>query len=95
MTENGWSARQVTRQLGPSDCVVRKCWDQWIREISFTPRPGSRRLRQASRREDLHIVRNARVQPIASSVAIQEQLVPSVGAPVSSRTIQKHLAKGI
>ncbi|GFX18982.1 transposable element Tcb2 transposase [Trichonephila clavipes] len=25
------SARQVARQLGRSDCVLRKCWDQWIR----------------------------------------------------------------
>ncbi|GFX13592.1 uncharacterized protein TNCV_3136651 [Trichonephila clavipes] len=26
--EAGWSARRVARQLGRSDCVVRKCWDQ-------------------------------------------------------------------
>ncbi|GFU50983.1 uncharacterized protein TNCV_4461761 [Trichonephila clavipes] len=39
--EAGWSARRVARQLGCSDCVVRRCWDQWIREMSFTRRPGS------------------------------------------------------
>ncbi|GFU78468.1 transposable element Tcb2 transposase [Trichonephila clavipes] len=38
--EAGWSARRVTRQLGRSDYVVRRCWDQWIREMSFTRRPG-------------------------------------------------------
>ncbi|GFW80895.1 transposable element Tcb2 transposase [Trichonephila clavipes] len=47
-------------------------WDQWIREMTLT-RPGSRRPRQTSRREDHHIVRNARVQPSASSAAIHAQ----------------------
>ncbi|GFU54304.1 transposable element Tcb1 transposase [Trichonephila clavipes] len=36
MMEAGWSARRVARQLGSSSCVVRRCWDQWIREMSFT-----------------------------------------------------------
>ncbi|GFX37305.1 transposable element Tcb2 transposase [Trichonephila clavipes] len=35
MMEAKWSARQVYRQLGRSDCVVRRYWDQWIREMSF------------------------------------------------------------
>ncbi|GFU39172.1 uncharacterized protein TNCV_1902691 [Trichonephila clavipes] len=77
--EAGWSARRVARQLGRSDCVVRRCWDQWIREMSFTQRPGSGRPRQVSRREDNHIERNARVQPTASSAAIQVLVVPSLG----------------
>ncbi|GFX92198.1 hypothetical protein TNCV_1741181 [Trichonephila clavipes] len=47
----GWSSRRVSRQLGHSDCVVRNCCDQWIREMSFTRRPGSRRPRQTSRQE--------------------------------------------
>ncbi|GFU46348.1 transposable element Tcb2 transposase [Trichonephila clavipes] len=46
--EAEWSAGLVARQLGSSDCVVRRCWDQWIREISFTRRPGSERPRQTS-----------------------------------------------
>ncbi|GFV38668.1 hypothetical protein TNCV_4420361 [Trichonephila clavipes] len=29
MREAGRSARQVSRQLGGSDCVVRRCWGQW------------------------------------------------------------------
>ncbi|GFV35533.1 transposable element Tcb2 transposase [Trichonephila clavipes] len=52
MMEAGWSARRVVRQLARSNCVVRRYWDQWIREMSFTQRPGSRRPRQTSRRED-------------------------------------------
>ncbi|GFU39785.1 transposable element Tcb2 transposase [Trichonephila clavipes] len=79
--EAGRSARQVARKLGHSDYVVRRCWDQWIREISFTRRPGSGRHQQTSHREDRHIVRNAQVQPTASSAAIQAQVAPSLGAP--------------
>ncbi|GFV28576.1 transposable element Tcb2 transposase [Trichonephila clavipes] len=71
--EAGESARRVGRQLGRFDCVVRRCWDLWIRQTSFTRRPGSGRPRQTSRREDHHIVRNARVQLTASSAAIQAQ----------------------
>ncbi|GFX43572.1 transposable element Tcb2 transposase [Trichonephila clavipes] len=93
MMEAGWSDRQVARQLGRSDSVVRRCWNQWIREMSFTRRrPGH--PQQTSRREDQHIVKNARVQPTASSAAIQAPVAPSLGAPVSSRTIRRHLAEG-
>ncbi|GFT18160.1 HTH_Tnp_Tc3_2 domain-containing protein [Trichonephila clavipes] len=62
--------------------------------MSFTRRPGSGRPRHISRREDHHIVRNARVQPTASSAAIQVKVAPSLGAPVSSRTIRRCLAEG-
>ncbi|GFW68418.1 uncharacterized protein TNCV_3299601 [Trichonephila clavipes] len=36
MIEAGWSARRVARQLGHSDCVVRRCWDQWIRDVIYS-----------------------------------------------------------
>ncbi|GFV49332.1 HTH_Tnp_Tc3_2 domain-containing protein [Trichonephila clavipes] len=62
--------------------------------MSFTRRPGSERPRQRSRLEDRHIVRNARVQPTASSAAIHALIAPSLRAPVSSQTIRKHLAEG-
>ncbi|GFU17546.1 transposable element Tcb2 transposase [Trichonephila clavipes] len=88
MMEAGWSARRVARQLDRSDCVVRRCWNQWIREISFTRRPGSGRPRQISRREDRHIIRNAHVQPTASSAALQPQVAPPLDrGPVFVRTI--------
>ncbi|GFT30022.1 transposable element Tcb2 transposase [Trichonephila clavipes] len=61
--EVGWSAQRVARQLGRSDCVVRRSWDQWIREMPFTQRQGSGRSRLTSRPEDHHIVRNPCVQP--------------------------------
>ncbi|GFW48917.1 HTH_Tnp_Tc3_2 domain-containing protein [Trichonephila clavipes] len=47
-----------------------------------------------SRREDRHIVRNSRVQPTASSAAIQAQVAISLGIPVSARTIRRRLADG-
>ncbi|GFV65883.1 HTH_Tnp_Tc3_2 domain-containing protein [Trichonephila clavipes] len=62
--------------------------------MTFKPRSGSGRHRQTSHREDRHIVRNARVQPTASSAAIQAQVAPSLGAHVSSRTIRRRLAEG-
>ncbi|GFX19479.1 transposable element Tcb2 transposase [Trichonephila clavipes] len=93
MMEDGWSARRVSHQLGHSDCVVR-CRDQWIREMSFTRRPGSGHPRRTSHPEDRHIVRNARVQPTASLAAIQAQAAPSLRVPVSSRTIRRRLAEG-
>ncbi|GFW43150.1 transposable element Tcb1 transposase [Trichonephila clavipes] len=82
--EAGWSAKRIARQLGGSDCVMRRCWDQWKREMSFAQRPGSGHPRQNSRREDRHIVRNARVQPTASSAAIQAQrhTAPTAGVMV-------------
>ncbi|GFX81316.1 transposable element Tcb2 transposase [Trichonephila clavipes] len=94
MMEDRWSARRVARQLGYSDCVMRRCCDQWIREMSFTRRPGSGCPRQTSRQKDPHILRNARVQPTASSAAIQAQVALSRGAPVSSRTIRRRLFEG-
>ncbi|GFX96717.1 uncharacterized protein TNCV_245041 [Trichonephila clavipes] len=73
MMEAGWSARRVPRQLGRSDCVVRRCWEQWIREMLFTRRLGSGCPRMTNRREDC-----ARVEPTASSAAIQAQIAPSL-----------------
>ncbi|GFX67042.1 transposable element Tcb2 transposase [Trichonephila clavipes] len=61
--------------------------------MSFTRRQGSGHPRQTNT-EDHHIVRNARVQPTASSATIQTQVAPSLGAPVSSRTVRKPLAEG-
>ncbi|GFU31668.1 transposable element Tcb2 transposase [Trichonephila clavipes] len=84
MMEAGWSARRVARPLGRSDCVVRRCWDQGIRKMSFTRRPGSGHPRPTSRRENRHIVRNAHVQPTVSSAAIQAQqhTTPTAGVMV-------------
>ncbi|GFV57357.1 HTH_Tnp_Tc3_2 domain-containing protein [Trichonephila clavipes] len=63
-------------------------------EMSFTRRPGLGRPRQTSRREDSHIVRNARIQLTASLAAIQAHVAPSLGAHVSSETIRRRLGEG-
>ncbi|GFU28736.1 transposable element Tcb2 transposase [Trichonephila clavipes] len=62
--EAGWSAKSVARQLCRSDCFVRRCWNQRIREMSFTRRPNSGRPRQISRREERHILRPILVLPL-------------------------------
>ncbi|GFX61548.1 HTH_Tnp_Tc3_2 domain-containing protein [Trichonephila clavipes] len=61
--------------------------------MSFKPRSGSGRHRQTSHREDRHMVRNARAHPTASSAAVHAHVVPSLGSPLSSRTIRKRLAE--
>ncbi|GFT34599.1 HTH_Tnp_Tc3_2 domain-containing protein [Trichonephila clavipes] len=86
--------RRVARQLGRSDCVLKRCWDQWIREISFTRRPNSGHPRKSSRREDRHIVRNSRVQRTASSATLQALIAPTLGTPVSSQTVRRRLHEG-
>ncbi|GFU79561.1 transposable element Tcb2 transposase, partial [Trichonephila clavipes] len=62
LREAGWSAMRVTRQFGLCDCVVRKCWEHWIQDMSYTRKLASGCHRQTSRREDRHIIRTARVQ---------------------------------
>ncbi|GFW08064.1 transposable element Tcb2 transposase [Trichonephila clavipes] len=50
--EAGWSARRVARQLGRSDCVVRRCWDLWIpRDVIYMKiRPRTPSTDQSSTR---------------------------------------------
>ncbi|GFT91075.1 HTH_Tnp_Tc3_2 domain-containing protein [Trichonephila clavipes] len=62
--------------------------------MSFTRRPVLGRPRQTSRRKDRHMIRNAHVQPTASSATIQAQVAPSLGNHVSPLTIQRRLAEG-
>ncbi|GFS69798.1 transposable element Tcb2 transposase [Trichonephila clavipes] len=94
MMEVEGSAGRVACQLGRSDFVVRRYWDQWIREMLFTPRRGPGRPRKPSRQEDRCTVRNTRVQHNAIWAAIQAHVAPSLGLYVSSRTIRSHPAEG-
>ncbi|GFU00842.1 transposable element Tcb2 transposase [Trichonephila clavipes] len=63
--------------------------------MSFTRRPGSGRPRQTSCREDRHIIRNGRVQPTASSAAIQAQVAPSLGPLCLLEPYEGHWLKDI
>ncbi|GFS51543.1 transposable element Tcb2 transposase [Trichonephila clavipes] len=74
------------------DCALRVADRERLTSFSVEYKTGD--PQQTSCREDCHIVRNARVQPTASSAAIQEQIEPLLGAPVSSRTIRRCLAEG-
>ncbi|GFS93521.1 hypothetical protein TNCV_1982221 [Trichonephila clavipes] len=62
--------------------------------MSFTRRQSSERPQQSSRREDQSNVRNACVQPTASSAVIRALVAYLLGAPVSSRSIRRQLDKG-
>ncbi|GFV49454.1 transposable element Tcb1 transposase [Trichonephila clavipes] len=75
--ETEWSARHISR----SDFAVRKFWNLWTEEMSFTRRPGSGHPRQTSCREDHHIIRHARVELITSLAAVQSQAAPSPRTP--------------
>ncbi|GFV77625.1 transposable element Tcb2 transposase [Trichonephila clavipes] len=66
MMQAVWLARRVARQLDRYDCVVRRCWDQWIRKMSFTRRLGSGCPRLTSRRKDRHTVEPSLGTPVPS-----------------------------
>ncbi|GFX03831.1 transposable element Tcb2 transposase [Trichonephila clavipes] len=59
MMEARWTAWRVIRQAIHSYLTVRRCWDQWTEETSFTDQPSPGRPRQTSVREDHHIIRHA------------------------------------
>ncbi|GFX19008.1 transposable element Tcb2 transposase [Trichonephila clavipes] len=92
MIEVRWSARRVARQLGPSDCVVRRCWDQWIREMSFTRRPGSGCPRQTRPLDESRLnlssddnrvrVWRPRGEHLNPAFALQRHTAPTVGMMV-------------
>ncbi|GFX16473.1 transposable element Tcb1 transposase [Trichonephila clavipes] len=86
--EAGWLARRVARQLGRYDCVVRRCWNQWIREMSFTRRQGSGRPRQtitsinlSSDDNRVHLWRPLG-ERLNSSFALQRHTAPTAGVMV-------------
>ncbi|GFX81325.1 transposable element Tcb2 transposase [Trichonephila clavipes] len=87
------SARLVARQLGRSDCVVRRCWDQWIREMSFTRRPGpgqvagktttsdESRFNLSSDDNRVHVWR-PRGECLNPALALQRHTTPTAGVMV-------------
>ncbi|GFU71333.1 hypothetical protein TNCV_3783181 [Trichonephila clavipes] len=96
-------AQRLT-QIAPPAATPDKRWQRVEAAWSAVPQKHSQSHfeslprfsncpRQTSSNEDHHIVRITRVQPTASSAAIQEQEPPSLGASVSSRTIRKRLAE--
>ncbi|GFW74383.1 transposable element Tcb1 transposase [Trichonephila clavipes] len=98
--EAGWSARRVARQLDRSDHVVKKCWVQWIRKMSFTRRPGSGCPRQTSRRKtatsrDYNRVRVWRpcVERLNPAFAFQRHTSHAAGAIFQQDSARPHTAR--
>ncbi|GFV42918.1 uncharacterized protein TNCV_1587261 [Trichonephila clavipes] len=58
--EAGWSARRVARQVGRSDLTVRRCWDQWAKETSFTTTLRAPSSDHSLRRSSYHTTRPRR-----------------------------------
>ncbi|GFV44182.1 transposable element Tcb2 transposase [Trichonephila clavipes] len=87
MMEARWSAERVARQLSHSDCDVRRGWNQWIRKMSFTQRPGSRRSRQTSRRENRHIVAPSFGNPVSSRIIRRHQAEGHLGTRCKLRVL--------
>ncbi|GFV80494.1 hypothetical protein TNCV_2150281 [Trichonephila clavipes] len=44
MMEAVWSASREAHQVNRPDLTLRRCWNQWTEETSFTQRPGSETL---------------------------------------------------
>ncbi|GFV78287.1 uncharacterized protein TNCV_94471 [Trichonephila clavipes] len=78
MMEAGWSARRVAHQLGCSDCVVWKCWDQWIRETSsLATNPDS-----ISRYDNSVCVWRPHGECLNPAFALQQHIAPTAGVMV-------------
>ncbi|GFV70152.1 uncharacterized protein TNCV_2552961 [Trichonephila clavipes] len=94
MKEAWWSARRVARQLNRYDCVVMRCWDQLDpRDVIYTKtRLRTTSTDQSSRRPP-HRKKCTRTANCFIG-HLQAQVAPSIGVPVSSRTIRMRLAEG-
>ncbi|GFU43017.1 transposable element Tcb2 transposase [Trichonephila clavipes] len=91
MMEAGGSARRVARQLSRSDCIVRRCWVQWIREMSFTRRPDSGHLdrqvveKTTTSSDDNRLrVWRPRGERLNPAFALQRHTAPTAGVMIRS-----------
>ncbi|GFX36945.1 HTH_Tnp_Tc3_2 domain-containing protein [Trichonephila clavipes] len=89
MKTASWSTRRVSGRVDRSECTVRKCWEQWTREGTYTWKTGSGATRKTTRREDRRIVRQVRVDPTVTRSTMQAD----VGVAIVSQTISRDLAE--
>ncbi|GFX62352.1 transposable element Tc1 transposase [Trichonephila clavipes] len=89
MKTAGWSTRRVAGQMDRSECAVRNCWEQWIREGTHAWKTGSGATIKTTRREDRRIVRQALVDPTVTRSTIRAD----VGVAIVPQTISRHLAE--
>ncbi|GBN03396.1 hypothetical protein AVEN_6120-1 [Araneus ventricosus] len=52
LREGGFSFRDIAERLGRNVSTVHDCWQQWSREGTASRKPGSRRSRSTTERED-------------------------------------------
>ncbi|GFT82913.1 HTH_Tnp_Tc3_2 domain-containing protein [Trichonephila clavipes] len=89
MKSAGWSTRGVAGHLDRSECAVRNCWEQWIRECTHARKTGSGATRKTTRREDRRIMRQALVDP----TVIRSNKRADVGVAIVPQAISRHLAE--
>ncbi|GFX45027.1 transposable element Tcb1 transposase [Trichonephila clavipes] len=89
MKTAGWMTRRVAGQVDRSECAIRNCWEQWIREGTHARKTGSGVTRKTTRREDRRIVWQALVHPTVTRSTIRAD----VGVAIVPQTISRHLAE--
>ncbi|GFW87847.1 uncharacterized protein TNCV_1359511 [Trichonephila clavipes] len=67
--------------------AVRRCWDQWTKETSFTWQPSSGSPRKTSHRDDRYIIRRTRGEPTTAFTAVQTQAAPLLRGECLNRDI--------
>ncbi|GFY24848.1 uncharacterized protein TNCV_2690391 [Trichonephila clavipes] len=88
MKTAGWSTRRFAAQVDRSECAVRNCSEQWIREGTHARKTGSGATRKTTRREDQRIVRPA----LVDSTVTRSTIRAYVGVAIVPQTISRHLA---
>ncbi|GBL83402.1 hypothetical protein AVEN_110705-1 [Araneus ventricosus] len=90
LREGGFSFRDIAERLGRNVSTLHDCWQQWSREVTASRRPGSRRPRGATEREDRRVWRMAVAHRTASAAKIRA----AVGTTVTQRTVTNWLLQG-
>ncbi|GBL88194.1 Transposable element Tc1 transposase [Araneus ventricosus] len=82
LREGGFSFRDIAERLGRNVSTVHDCWVRWSRYGTASRRPGSRRPRGTTERED-HRIRRTAVSHRTASAA--------VGTTVTQRAVRNRL----
>ncbi|GFS79478.1 HTH_38 domain-containing protein [Trichonephila clavipes] len=70
LRECGFSFRDIAERLGRNVFTMHDCWEQWLKDGTASRRPGSKRLRGTTEREDRRIRRTAVAYRTASAIEI-------------------------
>ncbi|GFW30447.1 transposable element Tc1 transposase [Trichonephila clavipes] len=84
MKTAGWSTRRVAGQVDRSECAIRNCWEQWIREGTHARKTGS-----GGRPRGERIVWQALVDPTVTRSTVRAD----VGVAIVPQIISRHLAE--